>query len=178
MSLICQLTIIFGFFTLLLMPKPQERRAIEHFIRSYNDFGDPKIVSWNTELLQESPDAICRLSNGQQIALEHTSVYPPKQVNVSYPSPLEDLTPLSVVLDRKLRNDYRGFQLSQVWLYVQLRPTLPEKLVIEAVKNRVVPPHYDAVYIQWPVLNGSDQIELGMYEIRGRNLWLPKRFAA
>lgn len=155
------------------MPKPQESRAIHHFINSYNSFCDPKIIKWNTDLKQESPDAICELSCGQRIALEHTSVYPPKQANVTYTSPKIDLSPLSEVLNRKLLNDYRSHKIDTSWLLVQIRPTLPIDIVIQSVKDRLIPKQFGAVFLEWPVLQNPGQVVMGIYELRRQSLWLP-----
>lgn len=159
------------------MPKPHEQRAIYHFIRQYNSFGDPKITGWNLDPEQESPDAILTLGNGQKVALEHTSAFPPKASHVEYLSPLIDLTPVQKVLERKFLNHYRGYDQELSWLLMQIRPTIPLELVMQKVESKSIPNNFDAVYLQWPILYPEGPI-LGIYELRSRNLWLPNQPAA
>jgi hypothetical protein len=134
------------------MPKPHETRAIQHFIQQYNTFGDPKISSFQALPTQESPDAILTLSNHQHVALEHTSAYPPKSSGVEYVSPHRDLSPIQRILDRKLLNHYRTADQDQLWLLMQIRPTLPLELVVNHLKDTPIPSWYDAVFLQWPML--------------------------
>jgi hypothetical protein len=160
------------------MPKPQERRAIEHFIRQYNQFGDPKITHCQAENYQESPDAILTLSTQQQVALEHTSAFPPKQSHVKYLSPLDDPSPITRVLERKFLNSYRGEGHDLTWLLMQIRPTMPLEKVTELIERNTVPKHFDALFLQWPVLLAPGHTSLGLFEVRQQQLWLPRQTAA
>jgi hypothetical protein len=159
------------------MPKPQESRAIHHFIREYNKFGSPQISSWQTDITQESPDAVLTLSNRQKVALEHTSAFPPKHSRVEYTSPRIDLSPIHKVLNRKLLNHYREHGQDQLWLLMQIRPTLPLDLVVDHLKDTPIPSWYDAVFLQWPILLPKGP-QIGIYELRKQCLWVPDYIAA
>jgi hypothetical protein len=80
---------------------------------------------------------------------------------------------LSTVLNRKFLYDYRSHKTDTSWLLVQIRPTLPPDLVIQSVRDRIIPDHFGAVFLEWPVLQKPGQVVVGLYELRRQSLWLP-----
>lgn len=157
------------------MPSPVERRTIDHFISEYNLTQTPKIVDRLADSPQEAPDAICKLENGSKVALELTSVYPPKKPGVDWITPYDNLKPLHQILRRKLLNHYRGEDMDQAWLLVHIRRTLPSQLITEALKEIQVPSNYDRIFLQWPMPINGRADGLRVLDLPKRVLWLPRR---
>ena len=134
------------------MASVEERRQLEFFADVYNSVNEPTIISFKHDKFQESPDAICTLSNDEKKAIELTSVGAPKGTTArKTPHKNPDLSPLVRILNRKLSYDYREEGVSGVWLLVHMRLTLPRDLVEEAVSEIIIPSRFEKVFLEWPV---------------------------
>jgi hypothetical protein len=152
------------------MPSLAERRGIDFFIQTHNGVSCPKIIERSADEEQESPDAICKLENGQRIGLELTSALPPKGSNIEFSL---DITYVTKVLNRKFQYNYRCEGLDGVWLVLQFRRTLPEDLLHSGLANLVPPAWYDRVYLQGPVLQPAGRSKLALIELISQQLWYP-----
>ena len=134
------------------MASDLERRQLEFFADVYNSVNEPTIISFKHDKFQESPDAICTLSNDEKKAIELTSVGAPKGSSArKTPHKNPDLSPLVRILNRKLSYDYREEGITGVWLLVHMRLTLPRDMVEEAVSEIIIPPRFEKVFLEWPV---------------------------
>ena len=161
-----------------------ERRQLAFFADVYNSVNEPTIISFKHDKFQESPDAICTLSNDEKKAIELTSVGAPKGTTArKTPHKNPDLSPLVRILNRKLSYDYREDGVSGVWLLVHMRLTLPRDLVEEAVSDIVIPSRFEKVFLEWPVpfdsssglAEGHDQqkISINVLELPTFKHWSP-----
>ena len=160
------------------MASVEERRQLEFFADVYNSVNEPTIISFKHDKFQESPDAICTLSNDEKKAIELTSVGAPKGSSArKTPHKNPDLSPLVRILNRKLSYDYREEGVSGVWLLVHMRLTLPRDMVEEAVSEIIIPERFEKIFLEWPIpfdASSHDQnININILELPTLKHWSP-----
>lgn len=161
------------------MPSIKERRVIDYFICEYNTVENPKIIDRKADANQEAPDAIVYCQDGRKVALELTSVFPPKgTTSRSKWCFRDDVSPIHKVLGRKFLNHYRDAGIDEAWLLVHIRKTLPKETILEGVKDIEVPDRFDRVYLNWPVPMDVRRTGMGIYEVKSQKLWLPQSSTA
>lgn len=156
------------------MPRSVESRVIKWFVNAYNTCNNPKIIRVLADDKQEAPDAICELEDKNKIALELTSVEAPKGTTARHsPHRNPNLSSLIKIMEKKFKNDYRVRGVDEVWLLIQLRLTLSRDLVKESIKEIVIPPRFDRVYLQWPLPEKSEGMSVNVLQLPDFKFWVP-----